>query len=206
MRIYRLLVSGGRCSAMQTATISWIGNMMSLLYSFIVATHTDRAHIHNHIVFNSTAMDGTKKFRDFRRSGLALQKISDLICLENGLSVIAPAPYSERQKRTVYPKRESVRSIICSDIDTILAGRPKDFEAFVRALENAGYAVKRGGHLAVKGKTQQRFIRLSSLGEGYREEDIRALFTGERKHESKIAGKSTHIRITHPSNYIMASC
>jgi len=101
--------------------------------------------------YYSTAMDGTKKFRDFRRSGLALQKISDLICLENGLSVITPAPYSERQKRTVYPKRESVRSIICSDIDTILEGKPKDFEAFVRALENAGYEVKRGRHLAVSG-------------------------------------------------------
>ena len=157
-------------------------------YSFIVATHTDRAHIHNHIVFNSTAMDGTRKFRDFRRSGLALQKISDLICLENGLSVITPAPYSERKKRTVYPKRESVRSIICGDIDTILAGKPKDFEAFVRELETAGYEVKRGSHLAVKGRSQQRFVRLSSLGEGYREEDIRALFAGERKQESKTAG------------------
>lgn len=159
-------------------------------YSFIVATHTDRAHIHNHIVFNSTAMDGTKKFRDFRRSGLALQKISDLICLENGLSVITPALYSERKKRTVYPKRESVRSIICSDIDTILAGKPKDFEAFIRSLEDAGYEVKRGRYLAVKGKSQQRFIRLSSLGEGYREEDIRAFFAGERKHESKTAVKA----------------
>ncbi len=154
-------------------------------YSFIVATHTDRAHIHNHIVFNSTAMDGTKKFRNFRRSGLALQKISDLICLENGLSVITPAPYSERKKRTFYPKRESVRSIICGDIDTILDGKPRDFEAFVRALEDAGYEVKRGSHLAVKGRSQQRFIRLSSLGEGNREEDIRALVAGERKHESK---------------------
>ena len=69
-------------------------------YSFIVATHTDREHIHNHIVFNSTAMDGTKKFRDFRRSGLALQKISDLVCLENGLSVITPVP-SERSGRSI---------------------------------------------------------------------------------------------------------
>lgn len=158
-------------------------------YSFIVATHTDRAHIHNHIVFNSTAMDGTKKFRDFRRSGLALQKVSDLICLENGLSVIAPAPYSERQKRTVYPKRESIRSIVCGDIDTILAGKPRNFEAFVRGLENAGYEVKRGRHLAVKGRSQQRFIRLSSLGDGYREEDILALLTGERNSERKTAGQ-----------------
>ena len=61
-------------------------------FAFIVATHTDRAHLHNHIVYNSVSMDGTKKFRDFRRSGLALQKVSDLICLENGLSVIAPVP------------------------------------------------------------------------------------------------------------------
>ena len=54
-------------------------------YSFIVATHTDRAHIHNHIVFNSTAMDGSRKFRNFYFSGLALQKISDLVCMEHNL-------------------------------------------------------------------------------------------------------------------------
>lgn len=64
-------------------------------YSFIVATHTDRAHIHNHVVFNSTSIDGTRKFKDFWRSGLALQKLSDLICLEHGLSVIERKPYPE---------------------------------------------------------------------------------------------------------------
>lgn len=54
-------------------------------HAFIVATHTDKAHIHNHIVFNSTAIDGSRKFKNFWFSGLALQKLSDLICLENGL-------------------------------------------------------------------------------------------------------------------------
>ena len=53
-------------------------------YAFIVATHTDRAHIHNHIIFNSTSLDGTRKFKNFWLSGLALQRCSDLICLENG--------------------------------------------------------------------------------------------------------------------------
>ena len=81
-------------------------------YSFIVATHTDRAHIHNHIVFNATSIDGTKKFRNFWLSSIALQRVSDLVCLENGLSVIAPVPYSEREKRTEYPKRESIRTVI----------------------------------------------------------------------------------------------
>ena len=57
-------------------------------HAFIVATHTDREHIHNHIIFNSTALDGTRKFRDFFFSGLAVQRLSDLICLEHQLSVI----------------------------------------------------------------------------------------------------------------------
>ena len=59
-------------------------------HAFIVATHTDKAHIHSHIIFNSTSIDGTRKFRDFKRSGLALQRVSDLICLQHGLSVIRP--------------------------------------------------------------------------------------------------------------------
>ncbi len=71
-------------------------------FAFIVATHTDRAHIHNHIIFNSTSIDGTHKFRDFKRSGMALQRVSDIICLEHGLSVITPKPYGQRTKRPIY--------------------------------------------------------------------------------------------------------
>ena len=157
-------------------------------YSFIVATHTDRAHIHNHIIFNSTAIDGTRKFRDFYFSGRALQKVSDLICLENGLSVFDPAPYSERVKRTEYVKRDSIRSVICADIDAVLQKRPKDFSDFLASMEQAGYEVKQGVRTALKGKGQKRFIRFSSLGDGYTEADIRAVLAGERKHESKDAG------------------
>jgi len=150
-------------------------------FSFIVATHTDRAHIHNHIIFNSTSMDGSRKFRDFRRSGLALQKLSDVICLENGLSVIEPAPFAERKKRPVFPKRETFRGSICSDIDAVLSRHPKDFPEFLRLLEERGYEIKTGRHTAVRGKGQERFIRLSSLPEGYRETDIRAFLAGEAK-------------------------
>ncbi len=157
-------------------------------YSFIVATHTDRAHIHNHIIFNSTAIDGSRKFRDFYFSGRALQKVSDLICLENGLSVIDPAPYSERTKRTEYVKKESIRSVICSDIDAVLKEMPKDFSDFLFQMELAGYEIKQGARTAVKGTNQKRFIRLSSLGDGYTEVDIRALLACERKHESKTVG------------------
>ena len=78
-------------------------------FAFIVATHTDRAHIHNHIVFNSTSLDGTRKFKNFWFSGLALQRLSDLVCLENSLSVIETKPIGEREKRTEYPTRTSIR-------------------------------------------------------------------------------------------------
>ncbi len=74
-------------------------------HAFIVATHTDREHIHNHIIYNSTTLDGTRKFRDFFFSGLAVQRLSDLICLEHQLSVIEKKPYRERQKRITYPPK-----------------------------------------------------------------------------------------------------
>ena len=80
-------------------------------HAFVVATHVDKAHIHNHIIYNSTTLDGTKKYKNFFFSGLALQKTSDILCLENGLSVIQPKPYKQRVKRTVYPKRQSFRGL-----------------------------------------------------------------------------------------------
>ena len=70
-------------------------------HAFVVATHTDRQHIHNHVIFNSTVLDGTRKFRDFFFSALAVQRLSDLICLEHQLSIIEKKPYRERQKRFI---------------------------------------------------------------------------------------------------------
>ena len=102
-------------------------------YAFIIATHTDREHIHNHIIYNSTALDSTRKFRDFLLSGLAVQRLSDLICLEHQLSVIEIKPYRERQKRTLYPPRESNRDKLCAVIDNILLSeKPASFEGFLQ--------------------------------------------------------------------------
>ena len=157
-------------------------------YSFIVATHTDRAHVHSHIIFNSTSKDGTRKFKNFWYSGIALQHLSDLICLENGLSVITPAPYSEREKRTTFPKRENIRTGICRDIDRILKEKPKDFTSFLKSMEAAGYEIKAGKHTAVKGKNQKTFIRLDSLNEGYQEEDIREILSGTAQRSTKKSG------------------
>ena len=136
-----------------------------------------------HQIYNSTALDGTRKFRDFFFSALAVQRLSDLICLEHQLSVIEIKPYRERQKRTLYPPRESNRDRLCSVIDNILAEKPKDYEDFLQRLEQQGYEVKRGKHTAVKGKGQKRFIRFRTLGTGYSEDEIKAVLEGKAKHQ-----------------------
>ena len=152
-------------------------------YAFIVATHTDREHIHNHIIYNSTALDSTRKFRDFLLSGLAVQRLSDLICLEHQLSVIEIKPYRERQKRTLYPPRESNRDKLCAVIDNILLNEKSvDFESFLQKLEQQGYEIKRGKYTSVKGARQKRFIRLKTLGAGYSEDEIKAVIAGKAEH------------------------
>lgn len=99
-------------------------------HEFIVATHVERAHIHNHIIFNSTNLKCDRKFRDFWFSGIALQRLSDIICLEHGLSVIPKVKPSERQRRTKYPERVSMRDFIREDILKCLDQKPADFENF----------------------------------------------------------------------------
>ena len=148
-------------------------------HAFIVATHIDKAHIHNHIIYNSTSLDASRKFNNFFLSGLAIQRLSDLICVEHGLSIIAPKPYRERQKRTVYPKKRTQRDELCEAIDTVLKRKPKSFEDFVQALVDMGYEFKDGKQPAFRGKDQKRFIRLRSLGEGYSEEELRAVISGK---------------------------
>jgi len=153
--------------------------------AFIVATHIDRAHIHNHIIYNSTNLDCTRKFRNFAFCGIALQRVSDLVCLENGLSVIKPRKPSERSKRTDYPREKSYREIIRDSINTCMEQNPKDMDELLHLLEEMDYDIKRGKHAAVKSKDQKKYIRFRSLGAGYREEDLEKVFAGERKFGSE---------------------
>lgn len=159
-------------------------------HAFTVATHTDKAHIHNHIYFNSTTLDGTRKFKNFWFSGIALQRVSDFICLENGLSVIEKKAYHDKTKRKEYPKKETFRDGICAAIDMALAEKPKDFEELLRLLEQVGYECKRGKNVAVRGKGQKRFIRFRSLGGGYTQEELTDIISGNTMHKTKSKKKS----------------
>lgn len=154
-------------------------------HAFIVSTHTDKAHIHNHIIFNSIDLDNTHKFKNFFFSGIALQRLSDILCFEHGYSIIQRKPYAERSKRTTYPKRHTIRSELEAVIAEILKRKPRDLEDLLDQLRQQGYEIKKGKHIAVKGRAQKRFIRLDSLHEGFRTKDLMVLLdSNDRSHSA----------------------
>lgn len=150
-------------------------------HAFIVATHIDKAHIHNHIIFNSTSLDCTKKFRDFKRSGKALAQISDRLCLENGLSIIENPKRSKGHygKWLGDNKPLSHSDKLRQTIDEVLAKNPKTFDEFLQLMQGAGYEIKSGKHYSFKNAEQKKFIRFRSLGEGYSEDEIKAVIDGK---------------------------
>ncbi len=151
-------------------------------HAFIVCTHVDKHHIHSHIVFNSTTIDCTRKFRNFWRSSFAIRKISDMLCLENGLSVIAE-PKPSRGNYGAWlgeSKPPTIRGQLEQMIDTALGQGCKDFGSFLAAMKTAGAEVKRGKHLAFKIPNGKRFVRCDSLGADYSETAIMERISGKR--------------------------
>ena len=160
-------------------------------HAFIVTTHTDKQHIHSHIYYNSTTLDCTRKFRNFWGSSFALRRLSDRLCLENGLSIVEnPKPRSKGKFRNYgewqdgQKKPLTYQDRLRAAIDSALAKKPADFPAFLSLMEQAGYEVKqRRGAISFRAPGQERFTRLRSdtLGEGYSETDIRAALSGSRQ-------------------------
>ena len=168
-------------------------------HAFIVTTHTDKQHIHSHIYYNSTTIDCTRKFRNFLGSSFALWRLSDCLCLENGLSIVEnPKPRSKGKFRNYgewqagQKKPLTYQDRLRAAIDTPLAKRPADFPAFLSLMEQAGYEVKqRRSVISFRAPGQKRFTRLRSatLGEGYSEADIRAALSGSRQRPGQLRQK-----------------
>ena len=170
-------------------------------HQFVVATHIDHAHIHTHIIYNSTCMDGKHKYRNFLGSSFALRRASDKLCLENNLSVVE----NPKTGKTHYgkwlgdKKAPSFQDKLRLAIDAALAEKPKDYQAFLKLMADAGYEYKAGKQPAFKGPGQKKFTRLRSLKDGYSEGDILAVIVGEKQlsPERKKAKKiqSQHINL-----------
>ena len=144
-------------------------------HAFTVSTHIDRRHVHNHIIFSAVDLQAERKFRNFFLSTYVVRKLSDMICLEHGLSIIEDKPKREWQSYKKHKKEISNRERLRMDLDEILEKRPDTFEELLKMLERSGYQIRRGKHVSVRSEKMSGFIRFRSIGEGYREEDLRAV-------------------------------
>jgi len=153
-------------------------------HAFIVCTHIDKSHIHNHIIWNSTALSQTRKFRNFWGSTRAVRRLSDTICIENGYSIVEdPKRHGKSYNKWLGDqKKPSHRERICFAIDDALAQKPESFEALLTLLREAGYEVKGKKVPSLMDGEQKKFIRMDTLGPGYTPADLRAVIAGEMEH------------------------
>ena len=155
-------------------------------HAFIVCTHVDKAHIHNHIIWNSTTLDYSRKFRDFLGSGKAVRRLNDTICIENGYSIVEnPKPHGKSYNKWLGDKAPSHRDRLRMAIDAALEKKPVDLDALLTLLREAGIEVSpRGKSIRLKAPGQKRFVRLDadSLGEDYGIDALLAVLAGEKTH------------------------
>lgn len=156
--------------------------------AFIVCTHIDRHHIHNHIIWNSTNLDCTRKFKNFWNSTRAVRQLSDTICVEHGLSIIE----NPQKKGMNYgewlgdDRKLSHRDKLRLLIDELLAKNPSDFKALLTLLKDNGVEVKkRGNTISIRLGNKGKFARFSSLGDGYSEADLVDVISGKKEHKPK---------------------
>jgi len=164
-------------------------------HQFIVAAHTNTKNPHIHIVFNAVNLEHTKKFRNFKFSSIALRRLSDQICLENGLSIVEKPGLSKGWNRAEYLSGEkvpSVRSRLQGIIDNNLVSGI-GFDDFIAAMIEAGCEAKQGKHLAFKIPDSKKFIRCRSLGDDYTEDAISERLSGKRMVEPKHKTEPTEI-------------
>ena len=150
-------------------------------YEYVLATHVDKSHIHNHIIFNAVSFVDHHAYKSYKKIYCDMRDISDKICAENGLSVIPPTrgkgmeykEYSEAKQGTSW--KQKLRFAI--DKNIVLA---KDFDDFLRLMQESGYEVKQGKFISFRAEGQERFTRAKTIGDNYTEERIRERISGRR--------------------------
>ena len=168
-------------------------------HAFIVCTHIDRAHVHNHIIWNSTSLDCTRKFRNFWGSTRAVRRLSDTLCVENGLSIVEnPKPRGQTYDKWLGEQaKPSHRELLRQAIDKAMEHRPENLDALLDLLRDAGCEVsKRGTAYRLKLPGWEKAARLDSLGDGYTLEALLEIFAGQRTH---TPGKKQAVQTMRPS-------
>ena len=154
-------------------------------HAFIVCTHIDKAHVHNHIIWNSTTLECDRKFRNFWGSTRAVHRLSDTICIENGYSIVeVPKRRGQSYNKWLGDQaKPSHRELLRVAIDDALAKKPADLDALLKLLRESGCEVsKRGKSYRLKLPGWDKVARLDSLGTGYTLEDLLAVLAGQKEH------------------------
>ena len=161
-------------------------------HEYVIATHIDKGHIHNHIIFNATSFKDYKKFRSQPYKTVAkIREISDKICEENGLSVIQNKGIGKSYKEWQITKSGDItwKDTIKNKIDEIIP-KVNSFKEFVSQMKSAGFDVKQGKHISFKAPEQERYVRGKRIGENYTKDKII-----ERISTKKNIAKNTVITI-----------
>ena len=153
-------------------------------YEYVLTTHIDKGHIHNHIIFCAVNFVDYHKYNSNKRSYYGIRNISDRLCRENGLSVLVPEKGSKGKNYAVYKKEKSAKAKLKLAVDTLIP-QVSDFEELLSRLQGAGYEIKRGKYVSCLVPGQERFTRLKTLGADYTEETIRERIAGKHTRAAK---------------------
>jgi len=154
-------------------------------HAYVVCTHTDKAHIHNHIIWSAVDLECERKFRNFWGSSRAVRRLSDTICIENGYSIVSdPRPHGKSYNKWLGENaKPNHKEQLRAAIDAALQQRPTDFDALLKLLGQSGFEVgRRGKNITLRAKGWSKCTRLNSLGEAYAEDALRAVLSGKRIH------------------------
>lgn len=148
-------------------------------YEYVLTTHIDKDHVHNHLIFNAVDFVDYHAYKSYKRIYYDMREVSDRLCKENGLSVIPPSQnkgmgykeYTEAKRGTSWKQK------LKQTIDRLVI-TAKDYDDFLRLMQEAGYEIKTGKYISFRAEGQERFTRSKSIGENYTEERIKERIAG----------------------------
>ena len=155
-------------------------------YEYVLTTHIDKDHVHNHLIFNAVDFVNFHAYKSYKRIYYDMREVSDRLCKENGLSVIPPSQnkgmgykeYTEAKRGTSWKQK------LKQTIDRLVI-TAKDYDDFLRLMQEAGYEIKTGKYISFRAKGQERFTRSKTIGENYTEERIKERIAGRTPRRSQ---------------------
>lgn len=155
-------------------------------YEYVLTTHIDKDHVHNHLIFNAVDFMDYHAYKSYKRIYYDMREVSDRLCKENGLSVIPPSQNKGRgyKEYTEAKRGTSWKQKLKQTIDRLVI-TAKDYDDFLRLMQEAGYEIKTGKYISFRAEGQERFTRSKTIGENYTEERIKERIAGRTPRRSQ---------------------